>query len=746
MTGNKPAPDRVALAFERIKAGQLPAAEKILRNALAAQARDPRAWSLLARVLHLSGRNAEARDAVDSALRLDPNFVPAVIEDAEIARVSGDQQRRRAALTRLVELQPVNARIQYDLGAMHLERGDAEAARPLLERALALAPSLEKARFKLANLDFGAGKHAEALDGYTRCLQARDDWTEARLNRAKTLVELKRPVEAAAEYNRVLQGDRDSEIALSGYASALLRAGKQGDFSEMIWARKRLVELNPQSAEAEYRLGNAYRAGDKYREAAVHYARAVELDPGHLTARWAGFQYPVSIVARDDAELADYRRQWLDGLAFFEGIGWDTPEQLQFAGPSLSNATNFFLHYLGEPFKDEQRRYANVVQRAAHRLMPDQVAMAPPAPASRIRIGFLSAYFRRHTVMKLFGSLVTGLDRSRHEISLFHIDDRGDAYSDFLRGSVDHYEIGERDAGQWVRLLRSRELDVLVFLDIGMHPNAQVLAAFRFAQLQCALWGHPVTTGFDTIDWFLTADGMEIDGGERHYNERVFRLPHIGTCFAPPDAVPDDAFAIPARADPGNVHYFVAQSAFKLTPAHDDALARIAAGLPQARFSLLPYPQAHVRDDLRLRMRGAFERRGLDFERHVHFFPFLGEEAFLAVARATDVNLDSIGWSGGNTTLEITWFDTPTITLPGPLMRSRHTYAMLERMELGELVARDLDHYVQLAIGLGQDPARRERLRATIRERKHRLYDQRDVVEAFERFLREQIEGPRPEG
>ena len=95
MTQAKPAPDRVALAFERVKAGQLPAAEKMLRGALAAQPRDARALALLARVLHLSGRNNEALATVGRALALDPAFVPALIEEAEIARATGDAERRR---------------------------------------------------------------------------------------------------------------------------------------------------------------------------------------------------------------------------------------------------------------------------------------------------------------------------------------------------------------------------------------------------------------------------------------------------------------------------------------------------------------------------------------------------------------------------------------------------------------------------------------------------------------------------
>jgi predicted O-linked N-acetylglucosamine transferase (SPINDLY family) len=110
---------------------------------------------------------------------------------------------------------------------------------------------------------------------------------------------------------------------------------------------------------------------------------------------------------------------------------------------------------------------------------------------------------------------------------------------------------------------------------------------------------------------------------------------------------------------------------------------------------------------------------------------FLQESAFLALVRVVDVNLDSLGWSGGNSTLEITWFDVPTVTLPRALMRSRHSAAMMALMGLDELIAKDVDDYVAIAVVLGRDAGRRAELRARIAARKHVLYDDAEAVAAF---------------
>ena len=269
-----------------------------------------------------------------------------------------------------------------------------------------------------------------------------------------------------------------------------------------------------------------------------------------------------------------------------------------------------------------------------------------------------------------------------------------------------------------------------------MHPTVQTLASFRFAPLQCALWGHPVTTGFEHIDWFVSAELMEPPDAHATTPSGSRCCRASAPASSRRSARPTRHFVPPARREPGTVHYLFAQSAYKIQPAHDDVLARIAAEVPNARFSLVPFPRAHVRDALAARMRGAFERRGLDFDRHVHILPFLSRGA---------------------------------LPRPGALGRPQPRFDRLvgrQHHARDHLVRRAHDHaagrgdaqppHPGHAAGDGarraggratrtttcvwrwrwaSDRARREALRARVRERKHVLYRDRRVVEAFQRFL-----------
>jgi predicted O-linked N-acetylglucosamine transferase (SPINDLY family) len=142
-----------------------------------------------------------------------------------------------------------------------------------------------------------------------------------------------------------------------------------------------------------------------------------------------------------------------------------------------------------------------------------------------------------------------------------------------------------------------------------------------------------------------------------------------------------------------------------------------------------------VTEVFRRRLESAFARQGLRAADHCVVLPRLDPDRFVAAMGACDVLLDSIAWSGCNSTLESLVHDLPIITLRGELMRGRHTSAILEMMGLDETIAPTVDDYVAVAVRLGRGAAERAAVGARIAAEKHRLYGDRACIAALEDFL-----------
>jgi predicted O-linked N-acetylglucosamine transferase (SPINDLY family) len=334
--------------------------------------------------------------------------------------------------------------------------------------------------------------------------------------------------------------------------------------------------------------------------------------------------------------------------------------------------------------------------------------------------------------------MITAFDRRLAEITLIHTAAREDDVTRRFVSGADAYLRLSAGHAEVAQAIRARDLDLIVWLDVGMETTGAALAALRLAPVQAVLWGHPVTTGLPSIDVFLSAETMEPPDATRHYTERLHRLPGLGTCYTAPSAATTALPAELASGAAGGVLAFMPQMVQKLRPRFDRALARIAAAAPELRLAMTPHFLEPPVRRYRERLARAFAAEGVELDQRLRLCRWVTQAEWLGVAQAADFALDAFDWSGGNTSLEMFWYDTPIVTLPGALMRGRHTMAMLASMELPQLIARDADDYVRIAIELANSADFRAEMRGRIAERKHRLYDDRAVVDAFAAFCTEQ--------
>jgi protein O-GlcNAc transferase len=416
--------------------------------------------------------------------------------------------------------------------------------------------------------------------------------------------------------------------------------------------------------------------------------------------------------------------------------------QIATAAETVGWVTPFYLAYQGRNDRDLQRSYGEFIC-ALMALRYPELARRPAMPAADgkpLRVGVVSGFFFDHSVWKNpIRGWIENLDRTRYEIHGYYTGYREDADTAAARRSCVQFVQG-LPFEQLAARIRADRLHVLIFPEIGMDPLTVKLAALRLAPVQCNSWGHPVTSGMPTVDYYLSSDLMEPEAGDDFYTEKLVRLPNLSVHYTPPAyatrALRREELGLRSNA----TAFFCAQSLFKYLPRYDEVFARIAGQLEDSQFVFISSQHSQqLTGKFQRRVAQAFSRQGLDAARHVVMLPRLDGSTFRAVAGASDIFLDSIGWSGCNSALECMAAGLPAITCAGESMRGRHTYAFLKMMDLDELIAPEVDSYIQLAARLARDADWRNRLREQIAERLPRIFGDLECVRGLEAFLHQAV-------
>jgi protein O-GlcNAc transferase len=723
------APDRqmrelFAKAQGHHRAGQLGLAESHYLRLTKLDPRNADVWHLLGVVAYQMGKVDKAISHYRRAVELRPRAAEMLNNLALALRAKGDRAGAAAQFAQALSVRPEYATAAYNLGLLHEQDGDAMAAERAYRQALAGDADSGPALTNLGNLLRTQGRLADA---------------ERYLVRAHTLAR----GDAASSGNlallRIDQARHAQACELAQVATRL--APDEPKWWEALGTARRLAQdadgaliplqtaarLAPDEAAIHLQLALALNDSGDFPAAQAAYARVRALAPRWPRARWQRV-LAVPSVPVDDATVVMALHAFDDGLAELSAEVDGVEAEFECA----QSVGVFALHYLPGDHTERQQRFGDYIGAVAARARPQWVTPLPWRPLAhggRLRVGFISAYVHEHVVERYFGGWISGLDASRFERYVWYTGASPDARTSAIRSVVEHFAEPSGSFDDLAAAVRASELDVLIYLDVGLDPRQQALAALRLAPVQCAAYGHPITTGLATIDAYLTGDALEPEDAAQHYRERLVKLPGLGCAPRAPLAMADDG-APPARERP---LVLCLQNLLKLPPAFDDVLAQILA---ESNAELVLFDRsAGISRCYLSRLSTALVRNGLDPAQSVRIENALPYAEFLARVQQADLVLDSPGFSGGGTSLDALGVGTPILTFDGRYARGRQTAAMLRLLGLPSLIAADDADYVAKAVALLADAPQRQTLRAQLRARRDALFVNADVLPALEAFL-----------
>jgi predicted O-linked N-acetylglucosamine transferase (SPINDLY family) len=279
-------------------------------------------------------------------------------------------------------------------------------------------------------------------------------------------------------------------------------------------------------------------------------------------------------------------------------------------------------------------------------------------------------------------------------------------------------------------VIRQQQLDVLFYTDVGMDPVTYSLACSRLAPVQCTTWGHPVTSGIPTIDYFISSEALEPPGAETLYTEKLVRLDSLAVNYERPKNIAARPRAAFGLAD--DVHlYGCLQMLWKFHPEFDEVICGILRRDPQARVLLIRGLNRRWDDLLTAR----FCRVMPDVADRIIWLPRQAYEDFLAITALCDVMLDPLHFGGGNTSYEALAMGVPVITLPSQLMRGRITFALYGQMKFADCVATSKQDFVERAVRFCTDRDYRSHVVEQICARSDAIFNDLTGVRQLEQFF-----------
>lgn len=512
---------------------------------------------------------------------------------------------------------------------------------------------------------------------------------------------------------------------------------QQGQYETALMHFKGALEIKHDIPEAHYNLGSIYREHGLTKEAEACFKNALDLVPGNIQyAIYLHLSMPI-IAESSEASKACLER-YKKGISSLKSM----PGYLN-DPTNRCNSPSFYLAYHNHNNKSIMTELGQFFREKSPELnvtSPHVKTWSPPvASGRRIRVGIVSQFLVEHTIGKLYQGFIRHLDRSRFEVIVVHTcKSKLDGFSQEIDGLAERSIVLPVALKDQQEVIASEEIDVLFFPDIGMEVSTYFLAFARLAPVQVVSWGHPDTTGLDTMDYFLSAESIEPDTAEDHYSERLIRFNRL-PCHYQPLIIPEH---VAGRSELGlpetGTIYACPQALFKFHPEFDPILAEILKGDESGHIVILDGKY----DTWTTLLRERWEKTFPELSEKVIVLPRMPLGRFMELMAHVDVLLDPIHFGSGNTLYEGMVHGTPIVTWPGHFMRGRIVAGAYRQMDVKDApVAATPAEYAPLAISLGKNPERRQLLREELLNKAAlNLFADMTAIREFEEFLEASVE------
>jgi len=561
----------------------------------------------------------------------------------------GNLMEAKKIYKKILDRQPHNIDALHFLGLIYHQLKQYDPAIKHLKQVLKFAPHYIDAVNNLGIVFQDMGKLDEAIACYKKTVQLNPlfwggYYNLGNIHRDKGYLD-----EAIQYYHKALQIDPNCADVHNGLGVAIQ---DKGQTEEAILHYQKALQLDPNCAEAYNNIGTAFQAKGRLDEAELFYKRAIQIKPDYVLPR-----------------------------------------------------ENLIYEMLHNPKHDAKSIFSEHLQFAKQFAEPLQVNITPLTNdcnrARRLRIGYVSPDFRRHSVSYFVEPVLASHNRNNFEIFCYLLIPMQDDTTIRIQRYADHWKtpVGIPDE-QFADIIRQDKIDILIDLAGHTAHNRILVFACKPVPIQITWIGYPATTGLSTIDYKIVDSYTDPPGmTDEFYTEELLRLPDTFLCYLP-DVNSPDICDLPALKCGyitfGSFNNFakISSNAFKIW-------SEILKAVPNSRLIIKAksLSERMTCDSVK----DIFIQNGTDPDRIELLSWVLSPREHLETYNRVDIGLDTFPYNGTTTTCEALWMGVPVITLAGNTHVSRVGVSLLSNIGLSELVAKTYDEYIELAANLAMD-------------------------------------------
>lgn len=605
---------------------------------------------------HQAGRLREAEYGYRLVLARTPKHPDALHLLGVLAHQEGQYQSAVAMIQQAIAVRPQVADYHNNLGNAQKALGQLDAATASFQYALGLRPDAPEIHNNLGNTFRILGRHKEANASFQQALQLRPDYIEAMVNHSVLLQDMKQFLESEACLRNAIALAPGLAESHDNLGLALLGLGR---IREAEASFRRAIELGPRLPAPHYNLGNLLQNQGRLREAEASYRRSLEL-----------------------------RLDFRTFVNFLFATNYDPDKSAE----DIFNVYREFETKLARAHYSTWRPHGNNRD-----------------PGRRLKVGYVSPDFRRHSTRHFLEPLLVHHDRSQFEIHAYAELATEDEFTVRYQNHVDHWlntkGMSDDDLAEQIR---RDDIDILV--DLAGHTTGNRLLVFmrKPAPVSVSWLGYGYTTGVSAIDYLLTDETSAPVGSEHLFAETPWRLATPGYAYRPADGM-GEVGVLPAL-ERRQVTFGTLTRSVRINHRVVRVWSEILKQLPEAR--LVIDSSNYQTKEMQMTLVEQFALHDISPDRLEIGF----RSPPWDVLRGMDIGLDCFPHNSGTTLFESLHMGVPFVTLAGRPSVGRLGSSILEGVGHPEWIARSEDEYVEKVVALATDLPKLAAIRANLRQ------------------------------